>query len=79
MDRDELLDRLIRLGANKLTEMFHGIDTLDHNYAHYFKGSFQALKEVAQILFGIDSTNFRSYCMALVPSMAEAGEVTASE
>jgi hypothetical protein len=55
--------RLVELGADKLGAMLFEHHAKDYGAAHYYKGGFQALKEAAYSLFGIDSADFCAQCM----------------
>jgi hypothetical protein len=63
MDEHELSYRLVELGADMLTSMLSELKAKDFEAAHYYKGGFQALKEAASSLFGIEPDCFRSQCM----------------
>ena len=60
---NDLLQELINLGAEKLGAHLDALKRKEHEVAHYFKGSFQSLKEAAQKLFGLDSSEFRALCL----------------
>jgi len=57
-----LYDKLVVLGADKLGSMLSELNAKNDGAAHYYKGGFQALKEVAFDLFGVDSADFRAQC-----------------
>ena len=59
----ELSRKLVELGADKLGSMLSELKAKNYEAAHYYKGGFQALKETAFSLFGIDSDDFRSRCL----------------
>lgn len=59
---NELIEKLVSLGAEKLEHHLHYLSNRDCEMAQYFKGSFQALKEAAQVLFEIDHVEFRGRC-----------------
>ena len=63
MYEHELRYRLVELGANKLGSMLSEFKAKNYEAAHYYKGGFQALKEAASSLFGIEPNSFRSQCM----------------
>jgi len=63
MNDNELSYRLVELGADKLGSMLSEHKAKNYEAAHYYKGGFQALKEAASSLFGIDPDCFRSQCM----------------
>jgi hypothetical protein len=63
MNDHELSCRLVELGADKLGSMLSQHKAKNYEAAHYYKGGFQALKEAASSLFGIESDSFRSQCM----------------
>ena len=76
-NHEKLYQRLVELGADALDAMFEALrheTDLDENVgeSHYFKGGFQALKEAAESLFNTCSDDFRSDCMTVVSSYADA-------
>jgi len=66
MDCHELRCRLVELGANKLGCMLSERKAQNHEAARYYKGGFQALKEAASSLTGVEPHSFRSQCFLLV-------------
>jgi len=78
MDDHELRYKLVELGANKLGYMLSEHKAKNYEAAHYYKGGFQALKEAASSLFGIEPGSFRSQCMFEVTCLrldAQAGNM----
>ena len=68
MNDNELSYRLVELGADKLGSMLSEHNAKNFEAAHYYKGGFQALKEAASYLFGIEPDSFRLQCMIEITS-----------
>ena len=62
----ELWHKLVELGADKLGSMLSELSSENYEASHYYKGGFQALKEAASSLFGIDSADFRMQCLDMI-------------
>jgi len=58
-----LIPRLVGLGAEMLGSMLSELKAENYEAAHYYKGGFQALKEAALSLFGIQPDDFRVLCL----------------
>jgi len=72
-----LIEKLIGLGSEKLDAHFAYLNHGEHEAAHYYKGAFQALKEAASSLFGIDHSEFRSICIFQRDILKETGDIAA--